>query len=55
MIQTLDRWLRQGRAVELLEHLGTAEAKALLEKLAHGGASYLTSDATGALTRIERR
>ena len=46
---------RQGRAVELLEHLGTAEAKALLEKLARGGASYLTSDASGALRRIERR
>jgi RNA polymerase sigma factor (sigma-70 family) len=47
--------LRQSRAIELLEHLGTAKAKELLEKLAKGGASYLTEDAKGSLKRIAIR
>ena len=47
--------LRQARAVELLEHLGTADAKVLLEKLAKGGASYMTTDSASALKRIEQR
>jgi hypothetical protein len=47
--------LRQGRAVELLEHLGTADAKALLEKHSRGGPSRLTADAAGALKRLAAR
>ena len=47
--------LRQGRAVELLEHFATNEAKAILDQLARGGASHMTTDATSALKRIERR
>jgi WD40 repeat protein len=47
--------LRQSRSVELLEHLATADAKSILEKLSHGGASHLTTDATEALKRIETR
>ena len=45
--------MRLSRAVELLEHLRTGEAKELLEKLAKGGASRLTTDAAGALGRLE--
>ena len=47
--------LRHARAVELLEHLGNADAKALLTKLSRGGASHLTADAIGAMRRIEQR
>lgn len=47
--------LQNSRAVEILEHLATTEAKVLLAKLAGGGASYLTVDAQGAVRRIERR
>jgi hypothetical protein len=47
--------LRQSRAVELLEHLGTAEAKQLLAKLSAGGPSRLTADAAGAVRRMASR
>jgi WD40 repeat protein len=47
--------LRQGRAVELLEHLGTPEAKELLAKLAKGGPAKLTADAAGAVRRLAAR
>jgi WD40 repeat protein len=47
--------LRQSRSVEVLEHLGTAEAKSLLDALSRGGASHLTTDAIGALRRIQSR
>jgi hypothetical protein len=52
---TFPERLRRWRAVELLEHLGTAEAKALLEKLSRGGPSRLTTDAAGALKRLPAR
>jgi WD40 repeat protein len=47
--------LRQGRAIELLEHLGTPEAKELLARLAKGGPGKLTTDAAGAVLRLARR
>jgi HEAT repeat protein len=47
--------LRQGRAVELLEHLGTPAAKELLAKLAKGGPAKLTTDAAGAIRRLAAR
>jgi WD40 repeat protein len=47
--------LRGSRAIELLEHLATAEAKALLSKLAKGGPSRLTTDAAGAIDRLAER
>jgi WD40 repeat protein len=47
--------LRQARAVELLERLGTAEAQALLEALAGGAAhARLTEAAQGSLRRCGR-
>ncbi len=49
-----ERW-RRSRAVELLEHLGTPEAKALLEKLAKGGPARLTTDAASAVRRLISR
>jgi RNA polymerase sigma factor (sigma-70 family) len=47
--------LRQTRAVELLEHLGTPEAKQVLAKLAAGGPSRQTADASAALKRLAAR
>jgi hypothetical protein len=47
--------LRQGRAVELLEHLGTPGANELLAKLAKGGPARLTTDAAGAVRRLAGR
>jgi len=47
--------LRQSRAVELLEHLGTPAAKELLAKLAKGGPARLTTDAAGAAKRLAAR
>ena len=44
--------LRQGRALELLEHLRTTEARALLAKLAAGGPSRQTTDAGAAVRRL---
>jgi RNA polymerase sigma factor (sigma-70 family) len=47
--------LRQLRAVELLEGIGTPAAKKLLSELAHGAPGVpLTLDATAALARLER-
>ncbi len=47
--------LRHGRAIELLEHLGTPETKDLLAKLAKGGPGKLTADAAAALKRLASR
>ena len=48
--------LRQVRAVEVLEHAGTAEARELLEVLSRGAAeARATREARAALIRLERR
>jgi WD40 repeat protein len=48
--------LRTLRAVEVLEHLGTAEARAVLKTLADGApASRLTREARAAQTRLKSR
>jgi hypothetical protein len=47
--------LREGRALELLEHLGTAAARAVLRELAGGSPCVrLTQDAAASLRRLER-
>ena len=51
----LEDRLVQVRAVELLEHLGTMDAKAVLKKLAGGGPSRQTADAASALKRLAAR
>jgi hypothetical protein len=48
--------LRQLRAVELLESLGSAEARQVLETLAKGApGARLTKEARAALDRLNRR
>jgi WD40 repeat protein len=52
---TSSEHLRQARAVQALELIGSARARALLKKLAGGAeGAYLTRDAQGALRRLER-
>jgi hypothetical protein len=53
-VPSADR-LRELRSVELLEHLGTPAARALLRDLAGGAAAVrLTQDAAAALGRLQR-
>jgi hypothetical protein len=47
--------LRQLRAVEVLERLGTSEARAVLEKLANGPPDRGGEEATAALQRLRAR
>jgi hypothetical protein len=47
--------LRRVRAVELLEHLGTPDARAVLTRLAAGGPSGQTADSAAALKRLAVR
>jgi hypothetical protein len=52
---TADGW-RERRAVEALERIGSAEARALLKRLAGGAdGALLTETARAALRRLERR
>jgi hypothetical protein len=47
--------VRLVRAVEVLEHIGTAEARELLELLARGTPeARITREAKAALTRLQR-
>ena len=43
------------RAIEVLEHLGTPEARRLLEKLGGGAEARETREAKAALERLNRR
>jgi hypothetical protein len=53
---TSPKTLRALRAVEVLEHIGTAEARQVLRELAQGGpGARLTDEARTALQRLERR
>jgi hypothetical protein len=48
--------LRQARAVEVLEHIGTVEAQRLLAKLADGApGAWLTREAKASLHRVTKR
>ena len=43
------------RGVEVLEHIGSADARKLLEELSHGAAgAWRTREATAALERLNR-
>ena len=47
--------LRRQRALEVLEHIGTAEARALLEEIARGAPEAgLTREAKAALLRVRK-
>jgi hypothetical protein len=48
--------MRQARAVEVLEHIGTAEARQFLAKLADGASgTWLTREAKASLDRVTKR
>jgi hypothetical protein len=49
------QWIRAARAVALLEHIGTAEARTMLEDLAKGEADAIpTMEAAAALERMKK-
>jgi hypothetical protein len=48
--------LRQARAVEVLEHIATPQAREVLRQLAAGApGAWLTREAKAALERMERK
>jgi len=48
-------WLRIGRALEVLEHIGSPEARQVLQALAEGApGAMLTREAKAALERLAR-
>jgi len=47
--------LRQVRAIEVLEQIGTADAQAVLQRLAAGSAARPTREAQAALERLRSR
>jgi hypothetical protein len=47
--------LRGVRAVEALEHIGTAEAREVLQTLADGAPARLTREAKASLERLAKR
>jgi hypothetical protein len=50
-----EEWKQLGRAIEILEQIGTEPARKLLEKLADGGDYRPTREARAALERLKRR
>jgi dipeptidyl aminopeptidase/acylaminoacyl peptidase len=50
-----EEWKQLGRAIEILEQIGTEPARRLLEKLADGGDYRPTREARAALERLKRR
>jgi len=56
MIDASAETLRQGRAIEVLEHIATPEARQLLQTIAEGAAGAgLTREAKAALERLGHR
>ncbi len=47
--------LQDLRSLEVLERIGSPEARRVLKRLADGGEARLTREATASLTRLEKR